>query len=193
MNGSRTPRTSRTVVLAWALAMLLAVTVTSWAVSMIGRPPDASHDRVLNASDVAAALAIQSAVPIAAPPAVEPTVAPVPSPSSPSPTAVPPLAAPATSGPGPLDAPPAAPPVAPPAGPTEVARTWDVDGGQVGASCSGAAISLLYATPVDGWTVAVEDATADGFEVAFRQGGSRTVLHASCVQGVPTQEVDNDD
>ena len=76
--------------------------------------------------------------------------------------------------------------------PAEVARTWDVAGGQVGASCRGSALSLLYATPLDGWTVEVKHAGSDELEVAFRQDHAETSVHARCVSGVPTQDTDQD-
>ena len=55
------------------------------------------------------------------------------------------------------------------------------------ASCTGAAISLLYATPVDGWTVEVGATGPDHLEVELRQSGTETKVTAACVAGVPQQ------
>jgi hypothetical protein len=99
---------------------------------------------------------------------------------------------PATPSTAPEPGAPAAPLPAPTTAPAEVARTWDVEGGQVGASCQGPVLRLLYATPVDGWSVEVKHAGSDELEVAFRQDPAETTVHAACVDGVPTQEADRD-
>ena len=176
------PRASRVVVvLAWALAVLVAGAVTSWAVGVISNEQGPARDRVLAESQVTAELAAAralagAALPAPSPPAAVPAVEPT---ETPSETAA------ATSA-------TAAPPVAPPVDLAEVARTWDVAGGQVGASCSGSALRLLYATPLDGWTVEVKHAGSDELEVAFRQDHAETSVHARCVSGVPTQDTDQD-
>jgi hypothetical protein len=196
--GPGAPRASRVVVvLAWALAMLVAGAVTSWAVTVISGEQGPARDQVLAASQVTAELAAQRAASSAAAtapatssppsPAAVPTVE---SPDDPSPTAsalpaVTPPAAPETSD-------PAAPLGAPTTSSAEVARTWDVAGGQVGASCRGPVLRLLYATPVDGWSVEVKHAGSDELEVAFRQDPAETTVHAACVDGIPTQENDRD-
>jgi len=72
-----------------------------------------------------------------------------------------------------------------------VARTWPITGGQVGVSCTGARIELLFATPQDGWTVKVSQSGPESVEVAFRRGGSQSDLHAVCVNGTPTRESDS--
>jgi hypothetical protein len=66
-----------------------------------------------------------------------------------------------------------------------VARTWDVIGGQVAAACAGATIRLLYATPADGWTVAVESAGPQEVEVDLTRDGSRTRVRSECRAGTP--------
>ena len=76
---------------------------------------------------------------------------------------------------------------------TEIARTWALTGGTVGASCTGAAIALLYATPQDGWTVEVHSAGPDGLEVELHQGEQEVVLRAQCVDGEPLPQVDESD
>ncbi|MGV8978857.1 MAG: hypothetical protein ACOH17_12505 [Cellulomonas sp.] len=183
MKGSRASRASRTVVVAsWALAVLVAGTVTSWAVTVIGGEQGPSWDRVLAASQVTAELAAQRAMATSAPPTATPTPAP-----TTAPTAAP---VPVVPGPAPVPVPSAAPSAVPSALPppaaAEVARTWDVTGGRVGASCRGAVLTLLYATPADGWTMEVKHASSDELEVAFRQSESETAVHATCVSGVPT-------
>ena len=185
-NGPGTPRASRVVVvLAWALAMLVAGAVTSWAVTVISGEQGPARDRVLAASQVTAELAAQRAVSGAAPTVPSPAAVPTSEPS----TSAPLPAAPSTA---PEPGAPAAPLPAPTAAPAEVARTWDVEGGQVGASCQGPVLHLLYATPVDGWSVEVKHAGSDELEVAFRQDPAETTVHAACVDGIPTQENDRD-
>lgn len=185
MNGPRAPRASQVVViLAWALAVLVAGTVTSWAVTVISGEQGPARDRVLAASQVTAELTAQRAVPTAAattaPPV--PSVAPTPEPSSASPAPLPTPSAAASEIPSEIPSPAAA----------EVARTWDVEGGRVGASCRGTVLTLLYATPADGWTMEVKHAASDELEVAFRQGEAETTVHATCVSGVPETNADTD-
>lgn len=189
MNGPRAPRASQVVVvLAWALAVLVAGTVTSWAVTVISGEQGPARDRVLAASQVTAELTAQRAVPTAAattaPPV--PSVAPTPEPSSASPAPLPTPSAAAS------EIPSQVPSEIPSPAAAEVARTWDVEGGRVGASCRGTVLTLLYATPADGWTMEVKHAASDQLEVEFRQGEAETTVRAACVVGVPETAADTD-
>lgn len=85
---------------------------------------------------------------------------------------------------------PSSPSPAAPATAAEVDRTWDVPGGQVGVSCRGAQIGLLYATPQDGWTVEVEGSGPDRVVVTFDRQDAETTVRAVCRDGVPEQQVD---
>src|SRR5450830_1130200 len=86
-------RPARTlVVLVWAITAVLASTVTSWAVSVIGSEEGVAKARVLSEVDVAAALQQQVAAPAAsasptATPAETPTATPTPDVPSESPSA----------------------------------------------------------------------------------------------------------
>lgn len=71
------------------------------------------------------------------------------------------------------------------AGP-EVVRTWTVPGGGVGAACRDTTITLLFATPDDGWTVEVKDAGPENLEIEFRHGEDETTTLAACQGGIPT-------
>ena len=174
-NGPRAPRASRVVVvLAWALAMLVAGAVTSWAVTVISGEQGPARDHVLAASEVTAELAAQRPLPGTAPTVTTPAAVPTTEPSTSAPLPAVPLPAPTT---------PAE---------VEVARTWDVTGGQVGTSCRGSVLRLLYATPVDGWSVEVKHAGPGELEVAFRQNPAETAVHGACVGGIPTQQTDRD-
>jgi hypothetical protein len=167
------------------MAAVMAGTVTSWAVTVIGSEGGSSRDHVLTQAEVLAALAGQTAAPTAAPsaPAPTPTPTPAPEPSAETPAVTP------SSTPHP-SSPPVHPTSAPPPPtPAAVARTWDVDGGQVGASCSGAVFTLLYATPRDGWTMRIDATGTDGAEIEFhREGSAGSTVNASCVTGVPTMD-----
>ena len=203
-NGPRVPRASR-VVVAWALAMLIAGAVTSWAVTVISGGQGPARDHVLAASQVTAELAAQRAVPGVLPtaptvtppaavptpvPAAVPTPVPTPKPAPELSTSVPLPATPSTTPSTDVPAVPLPAPTTP--ADVEVARTWDVTGGQVGTSCRGPVLRLLYATPVDGWSVEVKHAGSDELEVAFRQDPAETTLHAVCVGGIPTQQPERD-
>ncbi|HEX5332934.1 MAG TPA: hypothetical protein VFW79_09850 [Cellulomonas sp.] len=191
MTGSRSPRASRVVVvLAWALAVLVAGAVTSWAVMVISGEQGPARDRVLAASQVTAELAAQRAVPTATTAPPVPSVAPNPEPSSASPAPPPTPSAAASQIPSQI--PSQVPSQVPSTAAAEVARTWDVKGGQVGASCRGTVLTLLYATPADGWTMEVKRAASDELEVAFHQGEAETTVHATCVAGVPETQADTD-
>lgn len=174
------------MVVAWALAAVLAGGVTSWAVTVATGERGPTRDHVLSAAEVAAALTRQTASPTptgSAPPSASSSQAP----PEPSPTAAPP---PAPAPEPTTDAPPAPP--APTA--AEVARIWDVAGGQVSASCRGRAISLTAATPRDGWTLEVKHSSTESLEVEFRRDESESAVRATCVGGVPTMtEGDSDD
>ena len=76
-----------------------------------------------------------------------------------------------------------------PATAAEVARAWDVTGGKVGVACRGAQIGLLYATPKDGWVVAVADSGPEQVEVEFGRQGATTSVRATCRDGVPEHHV----
>lgn len=149
----------------WLLAALVAGGVAWWAVAAVGGETG-TDGRVLTQDEVAAALA-------------EASSAPTPAPTTPSPTPTP---AP-TATPGPTTPPAASP----------VVRAWDVSGGQVAAQCDGAAITLVYATPLDGWSVEVKGSGPEQVEVELRQGELETKVRATCVDGVPTPTVESDD
>src|SRR5665647_208455 len=94
----------------------------------------------------------------------------------------------------PTTEPSATPTVAPPPGTPEpvlpdVARNWTVEGGQVSASCRGQQITLLYATPQDGWAVETKNAGPDELLVEFGRADSETTVRAWCVSGTPQMEV----
>ena len=196
MRSPKAPLASRVVaVLAWALALVLAGTVTSWAVTAIAGAEGPARDRVLAESDVTAALAGQRAVAgatrtptstsgAAAAPAPTPVPVPVPVPQLSS-AAVVPAAPPAT--------PPEGPSAAPPLSTPDVYRIWSVAGGRVGAKCRGAALSDVYFTPADGWTMEVQHNASDGLEVTFRRTPAETSVHVACVAGVPTTQTSNGD
>ena len=52
-------------------------------------------------------------------------------------------------------------------------------------SCQAQAISLVYASPQDGWRVEIEKRGPDRVEVDFLSVGQGTKLKATCVNGIP--------
>ncbi|OJV83381.1 MAG: hypothetical protein BGO37_08875 [Cellulomonas sp. 73-92] len=161
---------------AWVLAVVVTGLVADRAVAVLDT--QTSRPGVMSAGEVERALAAaRAAVPTptagaTTPPAptTSPTASPAPAPSDP-------VSRPTT---GPI-------PSSPPA---TAARTWSVAGGTVAASCTGGAISLLYATPADGWTVEVGSAGPQRVEVELRQPGLETKVVALCSAGVPQHTVD---
>jgi hypothetical protein len=171
------------VVLAWALSAVLAGTVAWRAVALIGGDGLGSGAQVQSEAEVAAlADAQQPADPGATTPLTSGSPTTEPSATTPAVTPTPDPVTPATTEPATTDAPAV----------TDVAKTWDVAGGQVSALCRGSAISLTYATPQDGWAMEQKRAGPDEIEVEFRQGENETKVRASCVGGVPTETVESE-
>jgi len=159
------------VLLAWVVSTVLAAGVAWAAVGAVGRGPDADGD-VLSRAEAEAALEARRAAASPGPSASPtPTAGPVGPTASPDPTPTPTPTPTATTD-------PATPPDA-------VVRTWSVDGGAVSASCTGAAISLLYATASDGWAYEVKDQGPERVEVEFESGELEKTVRARCVGGAP--------
>ena len=172
-------RPARTlVVLVWAMTAVLAGTVTSWAVSVIGSEEGVAKARVLSEADVAAALQQQVAAPAAS---ASPTPD-VPS-ESPSATAKP------THRATPTPTATATPAQTPSPSAATVERIFTVTGGQVDAFCTGAAFTMS-AAPLDGWSVDIDHNGPGSGEVTFRKSGSESKLTATCQDGVPTKASD---
>lgn len=164
----RAPASRVLGVLAWAVAAVVAGTLAWWAVSLVGSTAGRTGE-VLSAAEVTAALEAEREALATSPATPDPT------PTDPAPTS-------------PTGAPdPTTPPAA-----GDVARTWDVPGGQVATVCRGESVSLLYATPLDGWTVVVADAGPDDVEVEFRRGEAETRVRVDCDDGVPDVDIDAD-
>ncbi|WP_024286575.1 hypothetical protein [Cellulomonas sp. KRMCY2] len=188
MSGARTVHGARVMVaLAWATASVLAGLIAWWGVAVVGDDGGVSGDVVRTESDVRAALAEARAAATAGPTA-GPTSAPTPTPgptTTPEPT---PSTSPVpTSEPSPTT--PTTPPTTEPVV-AEVARTWDVVGGQVEVICRGAAISLLGATPLDGWTVEVKASGPENVEVELHRDESELTVRAACTDGIPTMQTE---
>lgn len=152
------------------LAVALAVSLTWRAVTLIGQGADPT---VLSQAEVQAALATERAAAPADPsptPGTEPTTGPTVEPTATPGTTTPPTTPSATS---------------------PVVRAWTVTGGQVGVSCEGATIALLYATPADGWSVDVKRSGPQEVEVELERGDDDSSVRAVCVAGVPEQQADD--
>src|SRR5450830_3421 len=163
-------RPARTlVVLVWAMTAVLAGTVTSRAVSVIGSEEGVAKARVLSEADVAAALQQQVAAPA----------------TTASPTATPKPTHKATPTPTPTTTP--AQTLSPSSATVE--RIFNVTGGQVDAFCTGAAFTM-YAAPLDGWSVEIDHNGPVSGEVTFRKSGSESKMKTTCQDGVPTKASD---
>jgi hypothetical protein len=163
-----------TVVLAWALATVLAGGVAWWAVGTVGRGSGSIDSSVLSSAQVASALAARQAL-----------VTPTPT-GSPTPTTSP------TTSPT-VEPTPTAEPTASTPPPTEIARTWTVTGGVVSVSCLGDQITLLGATPSDGWGVERKSQGPGELEIEFDlHEEAETTVTARCVAGTPEAQVSNE-
>lgn len=180
------------VLLSWVLAAVVAGSVVWWAVAAIGGEQGAARGKVYTQAQVAE-LTVPSPAGVASTPADPQSAG---SAATPTPVPTSPVGDPGPT-PTAMPVPPAATSTAPPdpvqPSPDDVARTWNVAGGQVGAQCRGAQIALLYATPLDGWTVEVKHGGPAELEVKFRQGESETSVHGACVDGVPAMVAEADD
>jgi hypothetical protein len=75
--------------------------------------------------------------------------------------------------------------------PQAQSRSWQFDGGRVGASCSGSVISVVYATPDDGWQMEQVDGGPDRLEYRFREEADHlTRFTAQCFGGAPVAQID---
>ncbi len=176
-------RTGVVAVLSWVVAVVVTGSIAGRAVAVL----DASSARsgLLSQAEVAGALATARAAAsataapasTAAPSDPGPTTGPA---EGRSPTAPPPVPASGHPTVRPTTAPPAT---------AQVVRTWTVAGGTVATSCRGATISLLYATPLDGWTVDIGSAGPDQVTVELKMPGQEMKVTAVCVGGVPQDTV----
>ena len=66
-----------------------------------------------------------------------------------------------------------------------MSKSWQLTGGNVGAACKGADISLEYATPRDGWEMHIEKSGPDSVEVSFSRDDQESHLTAHCEGGSP--------
>ncbi len=175
----------------WVAAAVMAGTVTSWAVTVIGGESNGSSSTVLSEAEVRAELATQTALPApttspsrpsdAATPSSTPTPTPTPTAApAPAPTTTP-THRPTTPAPAPATA---VPPPPPPA--TAVVRFWDVTGGRIDATCTGSTLKV-YATPSDGWSVHVKTEGSTSAEVELTSGEKESKSYVSCAAGVPTR------
>lgn len=160
----RVTRVGVVAVLTWVLAVVVGSAITWRALAVVD---SGERTGVLSQSEVDAAL-VQARAPRTPAPSGTPTPAGTPT-AEPTPTTAP---APTTA---------------------EVARTWTVPGGIVAVSCRGEVITLLYATPSDGWTVEVGGAGPERVEVELHRDDAETKLSGTCVAGTPEPRIDSDD
>lgn len=70
-------------------------------------------------------------------------------------------------------------------------RTWTGTAGFVTVSCSGRQARLKGASPGDGWSYEVGDASGDSVEVKFERGETEVQVHATCPGGTPEFQVES--
>lgn len=68
-----------------------------------------------------------------------------------------------------------------------VVTTWTVNGGTVSVACQEQVISLVYASPQDGWRIETEKHGTDRIDINFERVGQGTELRATCAAGTPQQ------
>lgn len=79
--------------------------------------------------------------------------------------------------------------------PTSVARTWKGAAGSMEARCTGARITLVSATPNNGYRAEIESEDSDRIAVHFEpksDSGIETTVRAECDGGVPTFKVETE-
>ena len=188
------------------LAVVTVVSVATWTViDAAGRDVTARP-----ASDPAAARGLGSTGATTSSPATTPTssaatrTARPPRTRSPRATASPPTAAtaPTTAAPPPATtaaAPSRTPDPDPPPAPTARERTWTGAAGTVTSRCVGSRISLVTATPSNGWRMEVDDRGPARVRVEFKTSGEseggedgedrEAEVRAECVGGSPRYRV----
>ncbi|MCV2393072.1 hypothetical protein OEB99_02010 [Actinotalea sp. M2MS4P-6] len=196
MAGDRRSR-GTVVVLAWLGAAVLTGAVAWNAVAVLS--DDSPRTGVMSEEEVAAALTSARAAATTAPTSSA-TSTPTEEPTSESPTEEPtateePSTDPTSSAPShtatattpPTSAPSTSTPTTPP--PAAVAATWHVTGGTVSVECRASSITLLYATPDNGWTVEIGSRGPEKVEVELHRSEQETKLVATCSGGTPTKSV----
>lgn len=153
---------------AWLVAVVLAGTIAWRAVAVLDT--DGPRTGVLTSAEVDDALArARASQPV---PTAGPSATPAPSPSD-EPTVAPGPTGPAT---------------------TPAVRTWPLPGGEISASCTGEDITLLSATPLEGWTVEIGSTGPERVEVELHSPSGEIEVRAECVDGIPvaTERTDDD-
>ena len=195
--------------LVW-LAVVVAVSAVTWTVIDSAGRDVLGADRTSTGAAADGSTTVPTTVPTKAPTKV-PTGGPSPSrtgkPSrtpTPSPSA---LASDPTSAPSTAST-PATPPSSPAASsstagpkPSPTAAepkvgTWQGAAGSVTVQCVGSRISLVSATPNDGWRVEVDERGPAEVEVEFKTGGEderEVKVRARCVGGAPKFTVESDE
>lgn len=173
----------------WSLATVLTSVVVWRAVAVLD---NGSQVEVLDAAQVAEKLVTATMSPSATP---TPSAAPSDSPttdasSEPSDDASPsdePSQSPTATSTKSFVTPTRTPTSTPTQTAQQVVRVWTVTGGVVSAACTGDAISLVYATPQDGWRIEIESRGPQKIQVELSRNDQGTKLVATCVGGIPQE------
>jgi len=184
-----TPMRRAAMALAWLVVVTAVASLTWFVIGRAGR----------------AVGVVQLALPAAATTTAGPVTLPAPSDASPTPTddeddATPgptssPTPRPTSQGPAPAQT---RPPTRP-AGPAAVRATFSTRGGTVTVSCTGSAISLVSATPQDGYRLNRDD--EEGMlDISFTSGYAEgeqddesVELHLGCQDGAPVSRHESSD
>ncbi|WP_456847198.1 hypothetical protein [Cellulomonas sp. P5_C6] len=183
----RLTRAGAVAVLTWVLAVVVGSAIAWRALAVVD---SGERTGVLSQAEVVDALSQAQAPVTPSPSATTPAPGPTSTPT-PTPALVPTPTPTATSTPVPAPTRTTAPTPAAPAI-VEVARTWTVPGGIVAVTCNGAAITLLYATPSDGWTVEVGATGPERVDVELHRDKAETKLTGTCVAGAPEPQIDSE-
>jgi hypothetical protein len=181
-------RSRRRITAVAAASWLLATAVTSLVVWRAAAAfEDGTSTNILSSPQVVERLNAATATSTATPDVPTPTVA-TSSPSESSdetPAASTPTSAPTTTTRTTPRSTGSATIVNPTPSATPVVTTWTVTGGTVSVSCQAQVISLVYASPRDGWRVEIEKRGPDSVDVDLQRQGQGTKLNAICVNGIP--------
>ncbi|MGV8850405.1 MAG: hypothetical protein ACOH16_12785 [Propionibacteriaceae bacterium] len=180
-------RVGRMVGTSWVLATAVTGLVVWRAVAVLD---DGTRTDVLSGAQVSGLLQSAASASSTNASASSVTIPPAPTESAPTlSTTAPETTAATTTTPPKTSLPTTKPPAATQ---TPVVRTWTVTGGVTSVACTGQVISLLSASPKDGWRVKIEGRGPDQVKLEFVTGEREVKLTATCVGGLPSQTIVED-
>jgi hypothetical protein len=71
-----------------------------------------------------------------------------------------------------------------------VTKTYNTGGGTLTVECQGTAISLVSASPANGYTLSVRSSGPTSVSLSFSKGFQNWSVHVTCPNGQPVAVVD---